>query len=245
MAALLLVVSTATSFYGWKLWDQRRFLRLEDGGVPVARTVASGERARALRFEDGSVVELKAGSKLVPLRNDRRDFEMELERGLARFVVRPGARRWQVQLGVARVEVIGTIFSVERTPQKVVVAVERGSVRVLSSRFEHGQRALAAGEQLTLQLSNAPTVSQLMQRADQARASGRPERAARALQRLLDLHPDDPQAPLAALLLGRIEMDQLHRPARAQEALRRALQLGLPQALRADVHQRLQKLERR
>lgn len=245
MAAALLIVSTATSFYGSRMWDQRRFLRLEGGDVPVAQTIAHNERPRSLRFADSSAIELQAGSKLVPLRNDRADFETELERGRARFVVTPGRRRWQVQLGIAQVEVTGTIFSVERTPQRVVVAVERGSVRVVSSRFERGARALNAGEQVTLQISEAPQASQLMQRADQARASGHPERAVAALQRLLDLHPDDPQAPLAALLLGRIEMDQLQRPARAKVALQRALQLGLPQALRADVHQRLGKLEQR
>ena len=49
----------------------------------------------------------------------------------------------------------------------------------------------------------------------------------------------DPQAPLAAFALGRLELDALDRPRQAAAALSRALALGMPQGLREDVRARL------
>jgi hypothetical protein len=53
---------------------------------------------------------------------------------------------------------------------------------------------------------------------------------------------DDPQAAHAAYTHGRIEMDELHRPARARAALRRALALGLPERMAQQAQRRLHQL---
>jgi transmembrane sensor len=74
------------------------------------------------------------------------------------------------------------------------------------------------------------TADQLLAGADALRAAGDAEPASVLLARLLDTHPDDPRAALAAVTLGRLYM-QLGQPARAVATLERARQLGLPQAL--------------
>lgn len=73
-------------------------------------------------------------------------------------------------------------------------------------------------------------------------------REERALDEMVDSEDDltlaqDPRAALAAFTLGRMEMDELHRPARAREAFRRALALGLPTRLAAQARRRLEQLE--
>lgn len=331
------------------------FLRLSTGGPPVARVVEDGEPALAIRFEEESVIHLSPGSRWVPLRNEADVFESELERGHARFEVTAGlSRRWVVRVGTALVEVVGTVFSVWHSPERTVVEVEQGSVRVSGPEIEGGTRLLPAGERLVVQArrggramgdrrtpfdeaspagepaetehagrpaeSCAPvrcepppptpaaqadpgagddddrprvrrtdarrgraapseargraswqalagagqhreayevlgdpgisaeaaraTPEQLMLLADIARLSGHPRAAVNPLERLIRDYPRDPRAPLAAVMLGRLEMDLLHRPERARRALERALELGVPAALREDVARRLMRLSR-
>jgi transmembrane sensor len=82
----------------------------------------------------------------------------------------------------------------------------------------------------------------LMMLADVARLSGHPRDAVAPLERLLAVYPRDSHAALAAILLGRVEMDRLHRPDRARRAFERATELGVPEALRRDVESRLTRL---
>ena len=80
-----------------------------------------------------------------------------------------------------------------------------------------------------------PDAETLLQLSDTARVEGRPQDAARALQRLLALYPRDTRAPLAALTLARLQLDALNRPRDAARNFQRALELGLPLALREDA----------
>jgi transmembrane sensor len=82
-------------------------------------------------------------------------------------------------------------------------------------------------------------VTDLLVLADVARLSGHPADAVAPLERILNDFSADPQAPLAAFAVGRLELDALGRPVRAAAALNRALALGLPQSLREDVRARL------
>ena len=59
------------------------------------------------------------------------------------------------------------------------------------------------------------------------------------IERLIALHSGAPEAPLAAVVLGRLEQDALHAPAAAARAFERAEQLGVPASLAADVEGRL------
>lgn len=281
-----------------------RFLALADGTAPTA---VRSENEAVLAFADGSTVALHARASIVPIRNDDVHFELALERGAARFSVRPGgSRRWTIDAGLATVEVVGTVFSVARELDRVRVAVERGSVRV---RAPWGVRELGAGESFEVRApepapseaapepprrrtptlptpapeapsgvarpaenGRARTASrwtsfasegayaqaydalgpggtareierasprELLLLADVARLSGHPSEALEPLQRLIDGHPRDPNAPIAAIVLARIEQDELGRPREAAAALERAITLGVPASFEADVRSRL------
>ena len=61
--------------------------------------------------------------------------EAATRRGGVRFEVEPdGPRRWTIETGLATVEVVGTVFEVERAPGAVDVRVERGVVVVRGER---------------------------------------------------------------------------------------------------------------
>jgi transmembrane sensor len=282
-------------------------LRLSTGGALSSVEVARSDAARTLALSDGTHITLSSGSRLVPLASTGERFEIMVERGRARFEVQPqGGRRFTVQAGELSVEVVGTVFSVERGSDLVAVTVERGRVRVTG--LATGPRLLGPGESLSHTLMNratdvtasaavattqlpsahamgvpaaAPSTTRasssldarwraavqagddpgaysllgdegfaravhagdsapiLLELADVARGAGRPSKAALALRELLARFPHDERAALAALTLGRIELDALSQPNRAQSSLRRALELGLPSALQEDALARL------
>ena len=279
-------------------------LRFADGR-PLAAVEAppSGE---VLSMSDGSRVELAAGAQFAPLESTGTSFVAVLERGTAHFEVRPGGpRRWQIECGLATVEVVGTGFDCARAPGRLTVSVQHGAVLVRGERVPDRTRRLAAGE--TLEVLDAPApaettrapigaveapeasttppvataprreviaddagawrelargghhreafaslgprgllretrrlgVADLLVLADVARLSGHATEAIPPLERILREFPRDPQAPLAALALGRLELDTLDRPAKAATALNLALSLGVPHSLREDVRTRL------
>lgn len=78
----------------------------------------------------------------------------------------------------------------------------------------------------------ARDVAALWELADVARFSGHPSEAAVPLRRLVEEHPNDPRAALAAYTLGRLELDVLGAPHAAAESFARSEALGLPEALR-------------
>lgn len=279
-------------------------LRFEDGRSLVA--VDASARGAVVSLSDGSRIELGAGARFEPLESSGATFVASLREGSASFDVRPGGpRRWQVECGLATVEVVGTRFSCARTPGRLVVSVERGVVLVRGERVAGRARRLAAGEALDIvetpvaaasapppsigdvgpTLAPAPAskddaqagaerrarpawrelaraghnreafaalgslgvrreterlgVADLLALADVARLSGHPAEAVAPLERVLTTFERDPQAPLAAFALGRLELDSLGRPRRAVVALERALALGVPRSLDEDVRARL------
>jgi transmembrane sensor len=273
-------------------------LRLSDGRAVVA--VAAPEGGEVLSLSDGSRVELASGARFEPVLSTGTSFVGILQSGTAQFEVHPGGpRRWQIECGLATVEVVGTGFSCEREPGYLRVAVTHGVVLVRGERVHDRAQRLAAGESLEIseaapsaapalpepaaapaplaQPESGPAavvhisvswrelaragrqreafaalgsgglvkethqagVADLLLLADVARLSGHPREAVGPLARILDIYPRDPQAPLAAFALGRLELDTLNAPARAAAALQRALDLGVPQSLREDVRARL------
>lgn len=81
--------------------------------------------------------------------------------------------------------------------------------------------------------------SELLAAADETRLAGRPLDAVASLEQLLTEHASSSEAPLAAVSLGRIELDVLRRPQRAASAYARALALGVPRELDENVRYRL------
>ncbi len=90
-------------------------------------------------------VELGSGTRLVPLLSKSGDYEFDLVSGHATFRVAPlePGRRFSVRAGDVVVEVVGTVFSVERDERCVRVVVEEGTVRAV---FGKHREELAAGQ---------------------------------------------------------------------------------------------------
>lgn len=84
----------------------------------------------------------------------------------------------------------------------------------------------------------AESGEELFALADVARLSGHPSEAVPPLERLEREFASSPRAPLAAVTLGRIEID-LGNAVRASKAFERALALRVPAALEEDVYARL------
>jgi TolA-binding protein len=72
----------------------------------------------------------------------------------------------------------------------------------------------------------ADVVDSLLSAADGARRARRPGDAAAALRRVIDQHPGDQRAPLAAFTLGRLLLEDLHEPGQAAQAYARARALA-------------------
>jgi transmembrane sensor len=272
-------------------------LRLEDGRQLVA--VDTHAAGATVSLSDHSRIELGADSRFDPLESSGTTFVASLERGSATFDIRPGGpRRWQIECGLATVEVIGTRFACDRGPGRLRVSVERGAVLVRGEHVVGRTRRLAAGESLDVVEDPAPPpalvpmarsssldgvaqpaggaprddarswrelareghnpeafavlgrqgfhrearrlgVADLLALADVARLSGHPAEAVVPLARVLENFERDPQAPLAAFALGRLELDALNRPKRAVAAFERALALGIPRSLEEDLRARL------
>lgn len=79
------------------------------------------------------------------------------------------------------------------------------------------------------------TPAGLLLAADVARLSGHPAEAVAPLRQLLQKHPQDPRAPLAAFTLGRGLLDELGRPREAAEAFRTAQDLAPDGPLAGDA----------
>jgi len=302
--AISSVVAAAAVAIAFAIFERRDGgpLRFADGR-PLGAVEASPVGA-VVAMSDGSRVDLAAGARFTPLESTGTSFVAVLERGSAHFEVRPGGpRRWQIECGLATVEVVGTGFDCARAPGRLSVSVQHGAVLVRGERVPDRARRLAAGETLEVLLeppapaesSQAPVgapeapattrvaaaperdpvaadtgtwrelargghhreafaalgaqglvretrhlgVADLLALADVARLSGHAADAVVPLERILHDFPGDPQAALAALALGRLELDTLDRPTKAAAALNRALSLGVPRSLREDVRTRL------
>src|SRR5690606_11504771 len=110
-AALVLGIIGAGAWRGLQdppLWTagSRGPLKLATGS-PVA-TMEARAKPHTVRFADASQVRIAPGSRIVPLVSTDTSFELLLDRGSAEFTVTPGGpRRWVVDAGSARIEVVG------------------------------------------------------------------------------------------------------------------------------------------
>jgi len=122
-------------------------LRLADG-QPVAAVQAPAS-GTVLGMSDGSSVSLSGGSRFEPLLSTGTSFVAILQSGRADFEVHPGGpRRWQIECGLATVEVVGTGFTCDRAPGRLRVAVQHGVVLVRGERVRDRVQRLAAGQSL-------------------------------------------------------------------------------------------------
>jgi len=215
-----------------------------EGDVVAAQPDARVDPATHIRFADGSTADLRDKSSHLETRSSTaRGIDLVLSRGGARFEVVPRhGRRFRIWVGSAYVEVIGTIFTVDRLPTGVRVSVERGVVKVVSgqneTRLSEGTAEVVpieaappplpsdVGAPATARVEPKPSrhaaVSDepgaLLRASEAARHSGHPQDAVTSLQRLLAAHPRDPRAPYAAFILGRVLLEELHHPREAAAA---------------------------
>jgi len=152
-------------------------LRLANGGAIVAVDApAAGMR---LAMSDGSAVELGGGARFEPIESSASSFIALLDRGSASFDVQPGGpRRWQIECGLATVEVVGTRFSCVRSVDRLHVGVERGVVLVRGDRVPNRVRRLAAGESLDVFDATVAPAAEAEAEAEDAADDGNPETAA-------------------------------------------------------------------
>jgi transmembrane sensor len=249
---------------------------------------------------------LSPGTKLTHLENTAHAFSLLLEAGRVDVEVTPGGpRQWSFECGLATVEVVGTEFSIARTPERVRIEVTEGIVLVRGERVPDRVRRLTAGDVLEISVpiaaheqpaapaaavppadpseedqgaSSAPapsakptrpawrelarrgeyadayrslgdrgiaqeaarsSVDDLLALADVARLSGHAVEAVAPLRRVIDEHPGDGRAAVAAFTLARIQLDSLGQPAAAAQSFSQALSLGLPAPLVEDARARI------
>lgn len=144
---------------------------LDEGPLSTVEVPSNQNKRQHLRLSDGSVLDLTPGAAIEALSNTGEIFEVRLLQGKVFFDVHPGGpRRWVVDAGLAQIEVTGTVFMLERTPQSVVVAVERGSVTVRSEELDDGEQHLAVGESLMVRAPDQEVAASIPEPEDEADA---------------------------------------------------------------------------
>jgi hypothetical protein len=192
-------------------------------------------RSPVVEFADGSMAQLldhdsavSEGPRAAALVTAR------LESGRARFhVVHDPRRRFRVEVGAVSVEDLGTRFTLEKQGARARVTVEEGRVRV-----SWGDVIVELGGGEGGLFPPDDEVALLWKQADAARRQGRPGDALAPLSRIVGHHAADPRAPLAAFTLGRLYLDELHRPAEAAAAFALARSLAPDGPLAADARVR-------
>jgi FecR protein/Tetratricopeptide repeat len=234
-ASLVAAVGAATS-YRWARHDV------------IASTLQ--ESPQVLHTDDGSTITLEGLDSQAHLGDQSpQHVAVLLDRGRGRFQVTKNPQRtFEVEAGGVTVTVVGTEFVVERRQEHTWVQVTTGTVRVSWPGGEELLRAPAenlfppprnetvsqptrtsddppgAGSRLESG-ATAPSAAALLLEADSARVAGRDEEAIRLLRRVMREHPTDPQARMAAFVLGRM-LAAKGRNAEAMQAFAEARRSG-------------------
>lgn len=209
-----------------------------EAGLATVQVV--GTRFEVLRDEDRVVVSVQRGIVLVRRSGASGDVQ-RLEAGQRIEVLAP--------LSSARVprDERAPPLRTEKEPPIVKTPPRRSEVgeekverwrRAASlGRFEDAYQALGPGG-IPSKLGTA-LPEELLTLADVARLSGHPGEAIAPLTAVLDRHSGSSQASLAAVTLGRLQLDVLGHPRAAASAFERALALGAPIGLEEDILVRL------
>jgi hypothetical protein len=217
-----------------------------------------------LTLVDGSVAQLAEAARVDVVVQSPDLVQLLQHDGRVRYEVAPDPdRRFVVDAAGVEVRVVGTIFAVEVAGEHVVVGVERGVVEVAAgdrvTRLEAGEelRVEAPDDDIVIEADTeleahareavrpkarasapVPSIEELLDEADSARARGDASRAAAALSELVSRYPRDPRAYSASFQLGKVQRGRgLHAAAaRAFSAcVRRAPKGALAEDARAEA----------
>ena len=125
----------------------------------------------------------------------------------------------------------------EPRPPRAAAGTPRWRTALAGGSYRDAYATLGSAG-LAGEAARSESADDLFDLADVARLSGHPADAVLPLTRLLSLHSGGPRAPIAALTLGRIELE-LRRPSDAAAHLEQALRLGVPKGLEEDALVRL------
>lgn len=147
---VLSAVAVGLALVLWRAWPTPPAATLSLAtGEPMPLALAGAARV-PFTFSDGSRIELDEEAKAEVMVNQPTRVGLVLRQGRARFSVTPGGpRQWVIEAGEGTVEVVGTVFTVDRH-RGLSVSVERGVVLVRSPRLPDGVQRLTAGERVDL-----------------------------------------------------------------------------------------------
>jgi transmembrane sensor len=145
-----------------------------DDKASHAQIDAGQHNSHTLRLADGSTAQLVGErSELEVTHNSPARVAFKLLSGRAHFDVVPNAlRSFVVEAQPYRVEVIGTVFDVERSGSEVSVGVQRGRVRVYGPA---GAQDVVAGQVQRFALNAAAQVEPVATRQSAPEAAEEPE----------------------------------------------------------------------
>lgn len=192
--------------------DPRRAFRVSSGDVSV--------RVIGTRFE----VSREAGHVAVVVERGR----VEVRRG-EELVVLGAGERWSGEEWIAEA-------TLDEAPALEPAPIEEVEEEIEEVAVREPARERRVREEET---DPADAARALFEAAQAARRGGRPDRAAALFAELVEQHPGDPRAGLAAFELGRIRLDVMHDVGGSIEALERALDLAPHGGFRQDALARL------
>lgn len=128
-------------------------------GRPLPSRFVSGSSSTLAEFSDASTLRLAPRTLVDVIESSDRSIGFALREGFVRVSVTPhGPRRWRIDCGNVQVEVVGTVFTVQRSSRSVVVAVARGAVVVRGEGVPDRVVRLVAGERVEVRPPD-PTVA--------------------------------------------------------------------------------------
>lgn len=110
------------------------------------------QQTQTVALNDGSTLELAPQAQLRVVGNEGARFVTQLQQGKVHFAVKPhGPRRWEIETGLATVEVVGTEFGINVDQRGVSVEVVHGVVVVRGERVPDRLVRLTAGQSLQIE----------------------------------------------------------------------------------------------
>ena len=212
VAAITILGIGATAFFELYLESDsiEALTLINDGrGTPVT-AFDTRHLTQSVKLSDGSALYLNRHTELVVFENTGDRFETKLNRGRVRFDVRPGGTRmWVVAAGQLRIEVVGTSFTVETTPQLTRVRVHRGKVRVQGDGVNKGGRELEKGDEIVVSRKKKKRDDEDNRRKSLEESASRSERDSLATGMANNMTNEPPARAQAATLASNAEGDAL------------------------------------